>query len=560
MFTILKILGALALFMYGMKVMSEGLQKMAGSQLRRVLGAATTNRVTGILTGAFITASIQSSTAATVMTVSFVNAGLLTLFQAITVIMGANIGTTLTAWIMSAGMSFSMATVAWPMLVIAIILTYAKASGKKSAGEFIFGLAFMFLGLTFLKDNAAALDLGHNESVTGFITELNGHWYSTFLFLLVGGILTFCVQSSAAVMAITMILCGQGALPVDAGIALVMGENIGTTITSNVAAMTGNTQSRRAAMAHLVFNVFGVIWVLCLFKYFLAMVYGLADYDPHTTPDASKMSLVLATFHTSFNVCNVLILIWFVKYMEKIVCLIIPTREDAENEDFKLQFISVGPLSTAELSMLEARKEIHNYAERTLRMYDLLTTLMHTEKMEDFSKLFARIEKYESISDSMEIEIAKYLDNVSDGRLSSETKAKIRAMLREISEIESIGDSCFHIARTISHKHDSKEKFTDKQMAYIEQMMKLTRTSIEHMIRILEGRRGTVDVNISFNLENEINHYRAQLKSQNVIDVSNNEYSYQLGVHYMDIINECEKLADYVINIVQTRTDNKEAR
>ena len=557
MLTILKILGALALFMYGMKVMSEGLQKMAGSQLRRVLGAATTNRVTGILTGAFITASIQSSTAATVMTVSFVNAGLLTLFQAITVIMGANIGTTLTAWIMSAGMSFSMATVSWPLLVIAIALTYAKSSAKKSGGEFLFGLAFMFLCLTFLKDNAAALDLGHNEAVKSFIVELNGGWYSTMLFLLVGGVLTFCVQSSAAVMAITMILCGQGALPMDAGIALVMGENIGTTITSNIAALTGNTQARRAAMAHLVFNVFGVIWVLIFFKYFLAMVYGIADYDPAMLPSAGKMSLVLATFHTSFNVCNVLILIWFVQYMEKLVCLIIPTREDGDGEDFKLRFISAGPLSTAELSMLEARKEIHNYAERTLRMYDMLSVLMRTEQMDEFSKTFARIEKYEQISDRMEIEIANYLDNVSDGRLSSETKAKIRAMLREIAEIESIGDSCFHIARTINHKHDSKEEFTESQNQRIEQMMKLTRTSIEHMIKILEGRRGTVDVNLSFNIENEINHYRSQLKSQNVIDISNNEYSYQLGVHYMDIVNECEKLADYVLNVVQSRTEIK---
>lgn len=556
--TILKILGALALFMYGMKVMSEGLQKMAGSQLRRVLGAATTNRLTGILTGAFITASIQSSTAATVMTVSFVNAGLLTLFQAISVIMGANIGTTLTAWIMSAGMSFSMATLSWPMLIMAIALTYAKSETRKNVGEFIFGLSFMFLGLTFLKDNATALDLGHNDTVVNFILELNGHWYSKFIFLLVGGILTFCVQSSAAVMAITMILCGQGALPMDAGIALVMGENIGTTITSNIAALTGNTQARRAAMAHLVFNVFGVIWVMIFFNYFLEMVYWLADYDVNDLPDNGKMSLVLATFHTSFNVCNVLILIWFIKYMEKLVCLIIPVSENSDEVDFKLRFISIGQLSTAELSMMEARKEIHNYAERTLRMYDMLRDLLETEKTEDFSKLFARIEKYEQISDKMEIEIANYLDSVSEGRLSSETKGKIRAMLREISEIESIGDSCFHIARTISHKQSIKENFSEGQISHIQQMLKLTRSSIEHMIKILEGRRGTVDINMSFNIENEINHYRTQLKNQNVIDISNNEYSYQLGVFYMDIISECEKLADYVVNVVESRTETKQ--
>lgn len=561
-FIILKLLGSLALFMYGMKIMSEGLQKMAGSQLRRVLGAAAHNRFTGLLTGAFVTASIQSSTAATVMTVSFVNAGLLTLAQAISVIMGANIGTTLTAWIMTLGMgSFNIADMVWPIFIFGILCIYGKRNNYKSAGEFLFGLAFLLFGLASLKQNATDMDLGNQPVVLDFFISTS-HWgfFTTLLFLFIGGVLTFCVQSSAAVMAITMILCASGALPIYQGIALVLGENIGTTITSNVAAMTGNTQARRAAMAHLVFNVFGVLWVLCVFHPFVNFVCDFVGCQLDADGNAlqpEKLSVVLAAFHTSFNVCNVCILIGPIKYMERLVCRIIPNKENQDEDDFKLCFISAGPLSTAELSMMEARKEIHNYAERTLRMYDMLGTLLKTEKMDEFSKLFSRIEKYEQISDNMEIEIANYLDNVSDGRLSSETKGKIRAMLREISEIESIGDSCFHIARTISHKHDSKEDFTATQYDNIEKMMQLTRNSLEHMIRILEGRRGTVDINMSYNIENEINHYRNQLKGQNVQDVSEGSYSYQMGVHYMDIVNECEKLSDYVINVVQSRMEVK---
>lgn len=555
LYIFLKLLGSLALFMFGMKTMSEGLQKMAGNQLRKVLGAAARNRFTGLITGAFITAAIQSSTAATVMTVSFVNAGLLALSQAISVIMGANIGTTMTAWIMSAGFNYSMADLVWPLFILAIVFIYSKTSGKKSAGEFIFGLAFMFLGLGSLRDNAIAMDLGHQQGVIDFFT-VTGSWgfASTLLFLVLGGVLTFCVQSSAAVMAITMILCTSGALPIYQGIALVMGENIGTTITSNIAALTGNVQSRRAAMAHLVFNVFGVLWVLCIFKPFINMVCGLVGYDPtSSSADPAQLSFVLAAFHTSFNVCNVIILIGFIKPIEKLVCRIIPQREEAD--EFRLRFISAGPLSTAELSIFEARKEINNYAERTLRMFDMLNDLMDTEKSADFAKVFARVEKYEQISDNMEIEIAKYLDGVSDGRLSSESKASIRDMLREISEIESIGDSCYHIARTLSHKHNGTEEFTDSQKANLQQMISLTRSSMENMIKVLEGHLS--DYHVCFNIESEMDQLRQSLKVDNIRDVDNKLYSYQLGVHYMDIINECEKLGDYVVNVVESRMETK---
>lgn len=562
----LKLLGSLALLMYGMKVMSEGLQKMAGPQLRHVLGAMTTNRVTGLLTGAFVTAAVQSSTATTVMTVSFVNAGLLSLAQAISVVMGANIGTTLTAWIMSAGFNFNMGDVVFPCFILGILLIYSKSSGKKSGGEFVFGLCFLFLGLATLRANAADMDLGHNQAVLNFF-EATGGWGfgSTLLFLFLGGILTMCVQSSAAVMAITMILCSSGALPIYQGIALVMGENIGTTVTSNIAAMTGNAKARCAALAHLVFNVFGVIWILCIFKFFVNTVCSLVGYDAvraagdtlYAQENAGLLNYVLPTFHTAFNVCNVLILIWFIKPIEKLVTHIIPQNE--EEEDFRLKFISGGILSTAELSILEARKELNNFAERTQRMFKMVQDLLHVNNESEFNKLYSRIEKYENISDSMEIEIANYLNNVSDGRLSSETKIKIRAMLREVTELESIGDSCYNIARTESRKFRDKDDFTTAQYERINQMFILTDHALTQMTKVLNSGR-EMDAMASYNIENEINNYRNQLKLQNVIDVNNNEYGYQMGVHYMDIVNECEKLGDYVVNVVEARTNTKEKK
>ena len=566
----LKLVGSLALLMYGMKVMSEGLQKMAGPQLRHVLGAMTTNRFTGLLTGAFVTAAVQSSTATTVMTVSFVNAGLLTLAQAISVIMGANIGTTMTAWIMSAGFNFNMGDVVFPCFILGIILIYSKSSGKKNAGEFVFGLCFLFLGLATLRENAADMDLGHNQAVLNFF-ERTGQWGfgSTLLFLLLGGILTMCVQSSAAVMAITMILCSSGALPIYQGIALVMGENIGTTVTSNIAAMTGNKQARSAALAHLVFNVFGVIWILCIFKIFVNFVCGLNDYDAqlaaidkeYAQANAAKLNVVLPTFHTAFNVCNVLILIWCIKPIENLVKRVFAGNKGDEDEDFRLKFISGGILSTAELSIMEARKELNHYANRTQRMFGLVQELLHTEGIKDFTKLFARVEKYEGISDNMEVEIANYLNNVSDGRLSSETKLKIRAMLREVSEIESIGDSCYKIAVSLNHKRQNqpKEDFTTDQYRHIEQIMKLADESLTCMYQVLQTRAEN-DAMASFNKENELNAFRDRLKTQNLEDIDSGLYSYQTGIYYMDIVNECEKLGDYAINVVEARIDKKEKK
>lgn len=573
-----KLLGSLALLMFGMKSMSEALQKMAGPQLRHVLGAMTTNRFTGMLTGMLVTASVQSSTATTVMTVSFVNAGLLTLAQAISVIMGANIGTTLTAWIMSAGFSFNITDFVYPAFFIAIILIYYKR--KRFIGDFLFGIAFMFLGLGTLRQTGIDMHLGENQEVLNFFASFDPNSFmTTLIFLLLGGILTFCVQSSAAVMAITMILCSSGVLPIYQGIALVMGENIGTTVTSNLAALSANTQARRAALAHMFFNVFGVVWILFVFRPFVDMVCGFVGYDVDMTKEAAgaqaflansaKLSFVLAAFHTCFNVANTFILIWFIPQIEKFVCWVIKPKRVDEEEDFRLHFITAGFMKTPELSILEAQKEIQSFSERMQRMFGMVRELLtlsssataksNKAQTGDFNKLFTRIEKYEGISDNMELEIAKYLDQVSDAHLSDDSKAKIRAMLREISELESIGDANYNIARTIARKYQGKQDhFSDKQYDHIYQMMELTDEALTQMNRLMAGRKESYDVNRTFNLENEINNYRNQLKSQNINDVNNHEYTYAVGTIYMDVVNECEKLADYVVNVVEARMGTRQ--
>ena len=562
----LKLLGCLALLMYGMKTMSEGLQKLSGGHLRNIMGAMTKNRFTGLLTGVFVTAAVQSSTATTVMTVSFVNAGLLTLAQAISVIMGANIGTTVTAWIMSVfGFQINMSNVVFPFFALAIILIFQKKPAGKSFGEFIFGFSFMFLGLATLRENAIAMNLPGNESVVNFFTS-TGQWgfLTTLLYLIVGSIMTMCVQSSAAIMAITLILCSSGVLPIYQGIALVMGENIGTTVTSNIAALNASTNARRAALAHMVFNVFGVVWILIVFKPFINMVCRFVGFDPDFVPETEediaeaqvRVTYALSAFHTAFNLCNVLILIWFIKPIEKFVCGIIKHKE--EDEEGKLRFISGGLLSTAELSIFEAQKEISLFSQRTNKMFNFIPTLLFDiKKDEDFSKLFARIEKYEQISDHMEIEIANYLNKVTEGRLSPESKTKIRYMLREVGELESIGDSCYNLARTINQKHTKNEHFTDIQKEHIRYMFELCNKALEHMQKVLDDDQGVVDLNESLNIENEINNYRTQLKEANITDINEHMYNYQAGIQYMDIISECEKLGDYVINVVEAHAHKK---
>ena len=555
----LKLIGSLGLFLYGMKIMSEGLQKVAGDRLRSILTAMTTNRVTGVLTGVLITALIQSSSATTVMVVSFVNAGLLTLAESISVIMGANIGTTVTAWIISIfGFKVDMAAFALPLLAIALPLIFSGKSNRKSIGEFIFGFSFLFMGLSYLKANAP--DLNANPEMLAFVQNYTDMgFFSILLFLFIDTILTMIVQASAATMAITLIMCANGWISLELGAALVLGENIGTTITANLAALTANTQAKRAALAHFVFNVFGVIWVLIIFHPFMELVNWVVDTFFQSNNPEVAISYKLSAFHSIFNICNVCILIWGVKLIERTVCALIHPKE--EDEEPRLRFITGGMLSTAELSILQARKEIHLFAERTHRMFGMVQDLMHTEKDDDFNKLFSRVEKYENISDNMELEIANYLNQVSEGRLSSESKLQIRAMLREVTEIESIGDSCYNLARTINRKRQTNQDFTEKQYEHIHFMMKLTDDALAQMIVVVEKpEHQSIDINKSFNIENEINNYRNQLKNQNILDVNNKEYDYQMGVYYMDIIAECEKLGDYVVNVVEASSDVKEKK
>ena len=555
-FDFLRLIGSLALFLYGMKIMREGLQKFAGDSLRRILTAMTTNRVTGVLTGVLITALIQSSSATTVMVVSFVNAGLLTLTQSIGVIMGANIGTTVTAWLISAlGFKVDIAAFALPLLAFALPLFFSGKSSRKSIGEFVFGFAFLFMGLQSLKANAP--DLGANPEMLAFVQNYTDMgFFSIILFLFIGAILTMIVQASAATMAITLIMCANGWIDYHLGVALVLGENIGTTITANLAALTGNTQARRAALAHLVFNVFGVMWVLVLFYPFTNAVSWFVTHVMKVSDPAVAVSFKLAAFHTAFNISNTFIMIWFVSLIEKTVCTLIKPK--VEDEEYRLRYITGGMLSTAELSILQAHKEISLFAERTARMFNMVKELFYEKNEETFLKTYSRIEKYENISDRMEIEIANYLTEVSEGRLSSESKEEIRIMLRAVSEIESIADSCNNLARSIKRRNEFKSEFTEEQNKHLDHMFELVSGALNRMNLILHKPELVHDdINPSYNIENEINNYRNQLKSRNIEDINNKLYQYQDGVYYMDMVSESEKLGDYVLNVVQAVIEKK---
>ena len=550
--TILKLLGSLALLMFGMKALSEELQKMAGSQMRQWLQRMTSNRFMAMLMGMIVTAAIQSSTATTLMTVSFVNAGLLTLGQAISVILGAHIGTTLTAWIMSVGFAGGatggITQYVYIAFFIGIILIYMKK--HKSFGDFLFGIGFLFLGLGTLKQTGMDMHLEENQAVTDFFLQFTQgdvpYIFTVLLFLFIGTVLTLCVQSSAAIMAITMAICATGAMPLELGIFIVLGENVGTTITSNIAAMGANVSARRTAFSHFLINAIGVCWVLCLLKPFLSMVYAIVGTD-------SNALLVLPMFHSAFNIANTFIMIWFVPQIEKIVCRVIKPKVEVEDEDARLNFISAGLMQTPELSILNAKKEIGVFADRCIKMFGFVRKLLRMEKGDEFKKLYSRIEKYEGITDNMEVEIAAYINKVIDGHLSSESKTEIQRMLRVVSEMESIGDACYNLARTVNRKRNQMEKdFTEKQYDNINNMFELDDEALSQMSVIIKyGEQRYVDINKSYNVEHEINNYRTQLKNQNIIDINNQLYDYQMGVFYMDIISECEKLGDYIINVIE---------
>ena len=548
----LKLLGSIALLIYGMKVMSEALQKMAGPQLRHLLGAMTTNRFSGVATGALVTVAVQSSAATTVMTVSFVNAALLTLAQAISIIMGANIGTTMSAWIMSAGFSFNVITLVWPAFLVGIILI--QTGRHRYIGDFLFGLSFLLFALGMLKETGIEMDLASKPAVVAFFASFKTNYGTILLFLLIGSVLTAAVQSSAALMAITMVLCSTGAITIYQGIALVMGENIGTTVTANLAALSANVQARRTAMAHLLFNVFGVVWVLIFFFPFVRMVCGVVGLDPDAAEQSpAQLSFALATFHTFFNVINTAILIWFIPTIEKLVCWIIKPGKQEQEDEFRLQYIRGGLMKTPEISVLQGQKEIGVFGEQMQKMLGMVKELWETEGDEDFKKLFDRIRKYEDESDKMENEIGRYLGQVSDAHLSDETKEKIRGMIRQIGELESIGDSCFNLARILQRKRENKVMFGDPQWQGVVRMHELVNTAMTRMNEMLAGHKEDFTLDVSSQLEAEINAQRNNLKQQNMTDLDNHVYGYDNGTVYMDLVNELEKVGDYVLNVAEAR-------
>ena len=550
---ILSFIGSLGLFLYGMKIMSEGLEKLAGDHMRNILGAMTRNRFMGVLTGVGVTALIQSSSATTVMVVSFVNAGLMTLRQAIGVIMGANIGTTVTAWIISLiGFKVSISALSLPLLAVALPLFFAGKGKTKNWGEFLFGFAFLFMGLNLLSKAAESLDIGMH--MAAWLSHLPCDRFWTIpLFVLMGTVMTMLMQSSSASMAVTLMLFGMDipGFGFAQAVALTLGENIGTTITAFLASLTANIQAKRAALAHLFFNVFGVIVVLA---FFYPIIHAVEWLVTDVFGAESNNLYLVSAFHTCFNVMNTLLQIGFVPQIERFVCWVLPVKTD-QDEKSRLRYISGGLLSTSELNLMQAKKEISLFAERCHRMFEFVNTLLTTENNEQFVGLYSRIEKYEAITDRMEIEIATYLRRVSEGRLSDSSKAQIMNMLRQVDELESIGDSCYHLARILRRKRENcTEAFTDEQMQHITQMMTLTDTSLSNMENLLEQDTPFTEDQVAYshNLENEINNYRNELKSRNLQDIDAGRYSYQLGVFYVDFICECEKLADYVINIVET--------
>ena len=553
----LKLLGALGLLIYGMKMMSDALQKMAGPQLRHILAKMTTNRLTGMLTGTMVTCAVQSSSATTVMTVSFVSAGLLTLSQAISVIMGANIGTTLTAWIMSLGYNVDLTNVVFPAFFFGMLLIYKKQ--HRDVGDFLFGIAFMFLSLVMLSAGGKELDLAHNEAVVNFFASFDTSSHLTILaFLAIGTIITCIVRSSAAVMAITILLCSTGVLPIYLGIALVMGENIGTTATANLAALGANIQARRAALAHLMFNVFGVIWVLCVFYPFVDMVCGFVGYDPAMAGQTDRLPVVLAMFHTCFNVANTTLLIGLVPQMERVVCWMLPDKPEPEQEqeELHLKYIEGSLMQTPEIAVLQAQKETAHFAQCVHQMFGQVRQLMDEKDSKDdkaFVHLLSEIEHQEDLTDRMELEIARFLEQVSTNHLSDDTKTKIRRMLREVCELESVGDACYNLARTINRLHDSKKKFSDAQWGKVLTLMELCDKALTQMVTTMSGHRDEHDIRETYRIENDINQMRQQLKNDNLQAVNDHEYDYATGTVFTDLVNECEKLGDYVVNVVQAR-------
>ncbi|MBR5331768.1 MAG: Na/Pi cotransporter family protein [Muribaculaceae bacterium] len=570
----LTLLGAVGIFLYGMTLMSEGLQKAAGNGLRNILGAMTRNRFTGALTGFSITALIQSSSASTVMVVSFVSAGLMTLAQSVAVIMGANVGTTATAWIITLfGFKVDIGAFAIPIIAFCIPLLFSSHSRRKSIGEIILGFALLFIGLDWIEANVP--DLKSSPEIFGFLTQYADMGYiSVLLFVAIGIIATMIIQSSSAAIAIVLIMCTKGWITFDLACAMILGSNIGTTITPIIASLGANLAAKRAALCHLMFNVLGTIWALALFIPFTDLTVWVTDSlgqgDPTQLYDyinkengtdpvqiammAGWASFGLSIFHTIFNLINLSVMIWMTEFYVKVVEKIMPSKRRGDDE-FQLTYISSGRVAASELNMAQAEKEIGVYAKRVARMLDMAQDLVHTkEGSEDFNKLYSRLEKYEEISDRMEIEIANYLNRCAEGRLSNQGKQRIAAMLNIISEIESIGDSCFGVAKILARKQESRVPFNDEIYENIDRMFAYVKKSMKNMLVLLEDLEDVreEDIIVSYNHEREINNLRNSLRIANIENINNQHYEYQAGIYYMDLVGDLERTGDYIINVVDT--------
>lgn len=576
----LSLLGAVCLFLYGMKVMSEGLQKVAGDRLRNILGIMTKNRAAGVITGILITALIQSSSASTVMVVSFVNAGLMSLAQSMAVIFGANVGTTVTTWIISAfSFEINISTYTIVLLAVAVPLMFMKKGSYKSLGEFIVGFCFLFMGLDLI--SAYVPNLEENPQMLAFLQDYTalGIW-SVLIFFAVGIILTMVVQSSAATFAITLIMCSQGWISFALGCAVILGGNIGTTITPILASLSGNLAARRTAMGHVLFNVIGSVVVLFIFYPFVHLVGDITQafmgLDPCDIDKAQELSMAgqtlldeqgskimfdqktvafgLSMFPTVFNTCNLLVMIWFTKLYVRIVCWLMPARHRDTEEEFTLKYIGRGLLGTSELNLAQAQKEILVYGERVQRMITMAQTLVtEAPDSQPYIDNYNRIEKYEDISDRMELEIGNFLNKVAEGRLSPEGKKEIAAMLRIVSEIESIADSCLNVAKTLKRKNQARVKFDDWILAQIEGMFGLVDNAMDNMLVLLREMDAPDETRVieAYNREREINNYRNRLRDDNIARINDRKYNYQEGIFFMDLISETEKMGDYILNVVE---------
>ena len=565
---IFTLLGALGMFLYGMNLMSSGLQKAAGDRLRGLLSVMTSSPFKGVLTGLGITTVIQSSSATTVMVVSFVNAGLLTLAQAIGVIMGANIGTTVTAWLVSwLGFKADISILAVPLMLFGFLFSNSKKNQRQNIGELIVGFCLLFLGLSFMKESVP--DLNETPQVLEFVRSWAGHGFgSVLIFLVFGTLLTLVLQSSSATMAITLIMLSMGFIPFDMACAMVLGENIGTTITANIAASVGNTQAKRAAMSHTIFNVFGVIWALIFFRPFLALVgkiiewfFGLPNPSAEgfavggqNTPDATAALYGLSMLHTLFNTFNTLILVWFTKYIEKAVMWIIKAPKNQEHEVFRLKYISAGPLATPELATEQAFDEIIHFAEISRKGLGYARQAIQEADADKFDELRGKLVKYEEISDRIEYEIASFLNEVSAGDISEETSIKIKAMYKIIGEMESLGDSGESISRIISRKNIHKKVFDQETLKHLDSMVSLVDHAYEAMITNLQSaHKGELsEISNAYNAEDRINNLRNHLRDAEIEEIESTRKNYQTSVYYMDIVNELEKMGDFLINISQT--------